>query len=105
MSFDVELNDRAARQVLDAITRHTATVQLADALLRSCREQVRATQNRLDETIEAVLAARDVGLPKDYQVQLDGLTLRVVSADELQPMQSAPQAREATVDHSHNGIT
>jgi hypothetical protein len=103
MSFDVELNDRAARQVLDAITRHTSTVSLADAVLRMCREHVRGSQNRLDETIEAVLAARDLGLPKDYQVQLDGLTLHIATTDAPQTAGMQTAEMLAAVERAQNG--
>lgn len=92
--MQVELNDRTARQVLDAITRHSTTVELADAVLERCRERVRASQKRLDETIESVLAVRDLDLPERYQVKLDGLTLHV------QPPYAAADAYTALKEHA-----
>jgi hypothetical protein len=77
MQKQIELNERHARQALEAITRQATTVEHVRAQMRRLDMLASNAQRRLDETLEAILSAHDFEMPQHYNVRLSGTMLEL----------------------------
>jgi ABC-type transporter MlaC component len=109
MQHQIQLNERQARQALDALTRQTTTMEIVDAQMRQLRMIADAAQRKLDEQLEAIFSVFDMDLPRNYQVRLTGTTLEIQTqpeqGEELMRIVHVNERKEVLSDSRPESLT